>query len=314
MTQISIIIPAYNAAQTVGHALESVLAQTFTDFEILVIDDGSQDGTQDVVKAYCAKDERVRLITYERNAGVSYARNKGIQDAKGKWIALLDADDWFGHQRLERLALAGETLNADIVFDNLKVVNPDTGEQTDVTCFGDEGATSLVTLQEFFERDTPYMKFAIGYSQPMLRRSFINEHNVAFNESYTLGEDFTFFAECLIKGAETYVLPFADYYYLFSPVDRTVKPDYAVMDNKYDQVIASCEDIMLRYKDELPAEAYDAIKHRRDLFKCLSKMRTMRRLGWSSGILGRGINYLRCPSCFTFLIRILFLRFFKASS
>jgi glycosyltransferase involved in cell wall biosynthesis len=97
--EVSVIIPAYNASRTIGATIESVLAQTFTDFELLVIDDGSQDDTADVVSA--VEDARVNCVRTE-NGGVSVARNRGLDMASGAYVAFLDADDAWRPTKLER--------------------------------------------------------------------------------------------------------------------------------------------------------------------------------------------------------------------
>ena len=97
--EISVIVPAYNAARTVGVAVDSVLAQSFGDLELLVIDDGSQDDTADVVAG--RDDPRLRCIRTE-NGGVSMARNRGLDLARGSYVAFLDADDAWRPAKLER--------------------------------------------------------------------------------------------------------------------------------------------------------------------------------------------------------------------
>ena len=89
MPKVSVIIPTYNRSKFVTKAINSVLAQTFTDYEIIVIDDGSNDNTKEVL---CSYDAKIKYI-YQNNSGVSAARNAGIKKAKGKWIAFLDSDD-----------------------------------------------------------------------------------------------------------------------------------------------------------------------------------------------------------------------------
>jgi len=86
---VSVIIPVYNAGRCIGRAIESVLGQSYSDYEIVVVDDGSTDKTAEIVKEY---GDKVRYI-YQKNAGVAVARNAGIAVAKGRWIAFLDADD-----------------------------------------------------------------------------------------------------------------------------------------------------------------------------------------------------------------------------
>jgi glycosyltransferase involved in cell wall biosynthesis len=89
---VSVIVPAYNAAETIGETLDSALAQTHVDLEVIVVNDGSTDGTIDVVRARARSDARIRLIEQE-NSGVAAARNRGIEAARGTFIAPLDADD-----------------------------------------------------------------------------------------------------------------------------------------------------------------------------------------------------------------------------
>lgn len=96
---ITVVIPAYNAAHYLAEAIESVLYQTFTDFEVLIIDDGSTDTTAEIARLYVQKDIRVQLVS-QANRGVSAARNQGIELAKGDLIAFLDADDRWLPQKL----------------------------------------------------------------------------------------------------------------------------------------------------------------------------------------------------------------------
>ncbi|MBK9122946.1 MAG: glycosyltransferase [Chloroflexi bacterium] len=98
--RISIVIPAYNARSTIADAVDSCLAQTFPDFEIIVVDDGSSDGTADLLAERYADEPRLRVIRQE-NAGVSAARNAGIAAARGEFIHFLDADDNLLPQKLE---------------------------------------------------------------------------------------------------------------------------------------------------------------------------------------------------------------------
>src|SRR5688572_1866005 len=89
---VSVIIPAYNAGPFISETLESVLAQTYSNWEVIVVNDGSKDNTENILKQYSEKDPRISFIS-KTNSGVSDTRNKGIDKAKGEFIAFLDADD-----------------------------------------------------------------------------------------------------------------------------------------------------------------------------------------------------------------------------
>jgi glycosyltransferase involved in cell wall biosynthesis len=104
-TLISVVVPAYNAESFVGHTLTSILQQTYQNIEVIVIDDGSQDSTADIVKTFAKSDPRVILVT-QSNSGVSSARNSGIYHSKGEFLAFIDADDIYYSECLEKLTHA----------------------------------------------------------------------------------------------------------------------------------------------------------------------------------------------------------------
>lgn len=111
----SIVIPLYNKEPYVGKTLDSVLTQTFEDYEVVIVDDGSVDDGPELVRAYSRKDSRINLIRQE-NAGVSVARNRGIAESSGVYVAFLDADDWWESGHLAELkALACEFPNAGLI-------------------------------------------------------------------------------------------------------------------------------------------------------------------------------------------------------
>ena len=101
---VSVIIPAFNAENFLHNTLESALAQTYPDFEVIVVDDGSTDGTADIVRLFVEKDHRVSLIA-KKNGGVSTARNIGIKQGRGQYVAFLDADDlWHRDKLMEQVS------------------------------------------------------------------------------------------------------------------------------------------------------------------------------------------------------------------
>lgn len=113
---ISIIMAAYNTEKTIEQAINSVLSQTYTNFELLVVNDCSTDRTAELVKSIAAKDSRVRLISNVKNSGVSYTRKHGLEEAKGSWIAILDSDDAWEPEKLEKQIVLQRRTNADLLF------------------------------------------------------------------------------------------------------------------------------------------------------------------------------------------------------
>lgn len=99
---VSVVMSCYNAQDTVDRAVQSILDQTFRDFEFIVIDDGSSDQTLDKLKDWASQDNRIVIIQNTENVGLAESLNKGIKQAKGLYIARMDADDWAFDQRLER--------------------------------------------------------------------------------------------------------------------------------------------------------------------------------------------------------------------
>ncbi len=98
---VSVIVPSYNASRYISETLESVLSQTYRNFEVIVVDDGSKDNTPDIVADYARRDSRIRLVN-QPNSGCGAARNRGIAEASGEFIAPLDADDVWYPQKLEK--------------------------------------------------------------------------------------------------------------------------------------------------------------------------------------------------------------------
>lgn len=113
---VSIIMAAYNAEKTIESAIESVLAQTYEDWELIVVNDCSKDKTMEIVSAVAEKDSRVKLISNETNSGVSITRKRGAEAARGTWIAVLDSDDMWKPDKLEKQLCLANDKNAELVF------------------------------------------------------------------------------------------------------------------------------------------------------------------------------------------------------
>jgi glycosyltransferase involved in cell wall biosynthesis len=99
---VSVIIPTYNRAHLIGRAIQSVLNQTYPDFELIIVDDASTDHTENVIKEFLQKDKRISYLKHDKNKGGSAARNTGIKTSKGEYIAFLDSDDEWLQGKLEK--------------------------------------------------------------------------------------------------------------------------------------------------------------------------------------------------------------------
>ena len=122
---ISIIIPVYNVEKFLPQCIDSILAQTYKDFELILVDDGSPDGSPAICDSYAQRDERVRVI-HQKNAGVSAARNNGIEHAKSEWISFVDSDDWVEPSYIEDFHLDED--DADMIVQGLEYYDNRNGQ------------------------------------------------------------------------------------------------------------------------------------------------------------------------------------------
>ena len=217
--EVSIIIPTYNCEDYIAQALESVFAQTYSNFEIVVVDDASTDSTLEVV--YSFNDPKLVVIPNQQNKGVSSVRNCGIKQAKGNWIALLDSDDWYAPERLEKLLEVALKQNGDLVADDLFLIHD--REQYPWSTLLQENqprrnAIELIDGARFVTTDRPApinapRNWSFGYTKPLMRREFLLKHSIEYNESINVGEDFVLYLECLQKKARFLLVSRPYYYY-----------------------------------------------------------------------------------------------------
>lgn len=192
---VSVIIPCFNYAHFLGEALDSVLAQTYTNWECIVINDGSPDNTEEIALEYCKKDQRIKYY-YKENGGHSSARNFGILKSTGKYILPLDADDWISNAYLEE---ATKILEAD---ENVTLV---TGQ---VQLFGNNNEKVLMPSYDL--RSFLIVNYITISS--LFRRTDYNNTG-GFDETMLGFEDWDFFISLLKKGGTVKELPFTCLYY-----------------------------------------------------------------------------------------------------
>ncbi len=219
--KVTVALPVYNSAGTLGRAIRSVLDQTFPAFELLVIDDGSTDGSLAVARAVAAEDERVIVVALPQNAGKARAMNHAATIARGDWIAVLDADDRYLPGRLAALVEAGEAQGVEFVADNQLHSDDATGEVVRVA-FVAPGAGRRVGVADFIAHSDPGATFDFGILKPMVRLDFLRRTGLAYHPGAKLAEDFYFLMEIFAAGGRGWLVhePLYEWTLPFSPTAR----------------------------------------------------------------------------------------------
>ena len=194
MPEISVILPVFNSEEFIGKAIESVLAQTFEDFELIIVNDGSTDSSKDIIDSFI--DDRIRIIS-QSNQGPGAARNNALKMAQGSYVMYLDSDDWFCPDALEVAYSEINKYDADFTF--FKMINYD-GER-----YYENDWFELKTLQVFENkvfnpRETPGSIFdlSVGVCQKIYNRFFLERIDARFPEGIFF-EDMPFFYYVFLK-------------------------------------------------------------------------------------------------------------------
>ena len=186
---ISIVIPCYNVADYVGRALESCMSQTYTNLDIVVIDDGSKDNTADVVKKYMEKDTRISMF-HKENGGLATARNAGLDHMKGDYVIFLDADDWLEPDTVEYyLTLMADTEKDYLIAAGMYgIVVDDNGveHRREYTSGAQESILSAQEAMGVLTKGTMNLQSSC-YKLYSVR--IIKENNLRFEDSFSHAED-----------------------------------------------------------------------------------------------------------------------------
>lgn len=194
--KVTIIVPIYNAEKYIEECIQSVQSQTFTNWELLLIDDGSTDNSSNICENYAQNDKRIRII-HKPNTGVSDTRNYGLDIAQGKYIIFLDADDyWYDNSAIELLVQTAEKHNLDIVRGEYKAIDQDGKDLFERPLLKSKIAFSnqVLTAGLFYTKIICGENFLV---LSLIKRETIGE--LRFNKELSFLEDMDFYAHFLLK-------------------------------------------------------------------------------------------------------------------
>ncbi len=195
--KVSIIVPVYNAEKYLGYTISSIRRQTYKNIEVILINDGSADGSLQICNNYAAIDPRIRVIDVQ-NGGVSAARNRGLAEASGEYVQFVDADDVIHADMTRRLVEVMETYQKDMVVCGFRMIMLDNRlEKTGQVLFSSsELGKECVLSRDGFFQNMAYILWKICLLEEawnkIYRREIIKKYQILFPQEISLGEDFCF--------------------------------------------------------------------------------------------------------------------------
>ena len=251
---VSVIMANYRGGATLARALESVLAQTMGNLEIIVSDDASPDDSVSVVTSIMARDERVRLLASPQNGGPARTRNLALARARGQWIAIVDSDDIVHPERLERLLAAAEHFKADIVADDLLHFHEDGSPPT--LLLADHDTPFPVSAEAWVTAGMDGKLPALGYLKPLIRAEALGL--LRYDETLRIGEDYDLLLRTLLAGASMWIVP--EPWYLYRRHSGSIS--HRLSANDVDAMLANQAQLLAGIKPE--AGLAQAFAQRRD--------------------------------------------------
>jgi glycosyltransferase involved in cell wall biosynthesis len=241
--KISVIIPAYNVLPYIRKSLDSVVNQTYKNLEIILIDDGSTDGTGAICDEYAQKDSRITVI-HQQNAGLSAARNVGIERSEGEWIAFLDSDDWVEPQMYEILLKVAQENDADI--STCKSRKCYLGENEPLA--QDDGQVTVLTTDDIIAGLRTQEKVRFEVWNKLWRRSLIDNVRFKVGQIY---EDVYFDRTLFFKANKMVFINTTLHNYLITRPGNTNSSFKLAKLCIFPELNAFIEDLKLQQKDEL---------------------------------------------------------------
>ncbi len=205
---VSIVVPVYKVEKYIRRCVESIIAQTFSDWELILVDDGSPDRSGEICDEYAEKDSRIKVY-HKNNGGVSSARNYGIETSKGSWILFIDSDDWVEDNYLEaffKIEHQNDTLviqgRLDDKEDGSLIKKIDYNEKA----YSKQELVAAIIENRLLYSGAPYCK--------LYKSTIIKDNGIKFPENYSFGEDTFFFFKYLYYINEIMLLSSAGYHYV----------------------------------------------------------------------------------------------------
>ncbi len=220
MPKVSIIVPVYNNEAVIGRCIESILNQTFEDFELIIINDGSNDESENIIKQYVEKDNRIKFIN-NKNNGVSETRNIGIRNATGMYIQFIDGDDFINKSMIEYEVNLLEEKQADLVITGLYLDIEKNGviDRKIQTFNYYEGTDKKnIALSVLNRLDGTYINSPIN---KLYKSNIIKENKLFMDKEISLGEDFIFNLKYL-KHCKSVIFSDEVYYHYWMKTDNNL--------------------------------------------------------------------------------------------
>lgn len=213
---LSVIIPVYNTKKYLYECLTSVINQTYSNLDIIIVDDGSTDGSQDICDAFLEKDNRIRVI-HKKNEGLVSARKTGIVAAKGEYISYVDSDDWIDKNRYFEMYKKGMRIDADMISGNIVneynngsnlIIKDVCGEGCFIGNKLDYIVDNIVDLEKFY-----IPKQHLSLCKYVFKKNILFEIQMSIDNSITVGEDDVTTIQCLTKIESLVSIDGANYHY-----------------------------------------------------------------------------------------------------
>lgn len=210
--KISIIMPVYNKEKYLDESIESILNQTYENFELIIINDGSTDNSSSICHKFQQEDNRIKVIDIENN-GVSNARNIGLKNANGEYIQFIDGDDYIDKYMLEDLVELSKKYNTDIIITAIKKIDLKSNKSKEIL-LPFSGLKSIDNIMNNFAKIQKETGIYGCVSNKFIKKSIIDEHNLKFDERLWLAEDLDFYLELYKYVTSVYFCNKVYYYYV----------------------------------------------------------------------------------------------------